>query len=481
MRLLGLRSTGLLAAVGCWVSAVAVTPPLPTYSVTVIPIPAAAASLMAGAVNASGQVTGSIGYAGQPAHVFLFSQGVLSDLGTLTYPGLAVAGAASGQSINTSGVIVGTFTEPVNQLWSFGFTYSNGTLSALLGSSGYTNCSATGINTAGLIVGGCSSPQSALAAFAAVYVNGVPQPVGPPGGAANAVNDYGQVAAFSSTAGFVYGDANATVTMIPALTTATPQQPAVPSAINNAGQVVGWQAVPAGFAAFLYLNGATQPLAAVPVSTVMSALSINDAGQVAGATMASAGATPTPFFLANGTLTNLNTLINPADPSKPFVTLTAANAINDSGWIAATGVDSRTGLTGAYLLVPATPLPVSAEVLAAATAVTGTAFTVAWTAQSANACTASGGSGSDGWKGSVAAGGGQQQVTESMAGSYDFTLQCTGVVGTVSSTAKVAVAAAVSPGLNGKGGSGALGLETLGALLALAALRVAAVRRRARR
>ena len=480
MRRPGLRSAGFLAAMGWCVSALALAPPLPTYALTDIPIPAGAASLTAGAINASGQVTGSIGFAGQPAHVFLFSQGVLSDLGTLSYPGLAVIGAASGQSINAGGEIVGTFTAPLNQLWSFGFTYSSGTLSALLGSSGYTNCTATGINTAGLIVGGCSNQQSAVAAFAAVYVDGAPQPVGPSGGSANAVNDYGQVAGFGTTAGFVYDDASTAVTMIPALTTATSMQPAVPSAINNAGQVVGWQAVSAGFAAFLYVNGATQPLTAVPVSSVMSALSVNNAGQVVGSTLASAAAKSAPFFLANGSLTNLNTLINAADPNKPFVTLTAANAINDSGWIAATGVDSRTGLTGAYLLLPLTPFPVSADVLAIATAATGATFTVAWTAQSATACTASGGSGSDGWKGNVAAGGGQQQITESKAGTYDFTLQCTGATGMVSSTAEVMVPAK-PPIPPHSGGGGALDLVTLGALLALGILRVAAVRRRLRR
>jgi hypothetical protein len=245
----------------------------------------------------------------------------------------------------------------------------------------------------------------------------------------------------------------------------------VPAAINHAGQVVGWQAVSAGFAAFLYVDGATLPLTAVPDSTVMSALSINNAGQIAGSTVATAAGAAMPFFLANGTLSNLNALVDAADPNKPFVTLTAANAINDRGWIAATGVDSRTAQTAGYLLIPVTPFPVSVAVLAAATAVTGTSFTIAWTAQSATACTASGGSGSDGWKGSATADGGQLQLTETAAGTYDFTLQCTGANGVASSTAKVTVAAAMTPGLKGSSGGGALGLDTLAALLALLGLR----------
>ncbi|HSY04920.1 MAG TPA: hypothetical protein VK803_03170 [Steroidobacteraceae bacterium] len=466
-----LRGAGALAVGGCCICASAAAPPLPSYMLTPIPIPAAAASVTATAINASGEVTGSIGFATQPAHVFLFSQGALSDLGTLTYPGLALPGAASGQSINASGVIVGTFMDPVNQLWSFGFTYSNGTLAPLLIASGYTNCTATGLDAAGLIIGGCTSPQSAVSAFAAIYVDGMPQAIGPAGGSANAVNDYGQVAAFGTSGGFIYDNVSAAVTAIPALAAAASMQPAVPAAINNAGQVVGWQAVSAGFAAFLYVDGATLPLTAVPDSTVMSALSINNAGQIAGSTVATAAGAAMPFFLANGTLSNLNALVDAADPNKPFVTLTAANAINDRGWIAATGVDSRTAQTAGYLLIPVTPFPVSVAVLAAATAVTGTSFTIAWTAQSATACTASGGSGSDGWKGSATADGGQLQLTETAAGTYDFTLQCTGANGVASSTAKVTVAAAMTPGLKGSSGGGALGLDTLAALLALLGLR----------
>jgi len=472
MHRLWMRAAGVVAVVGCCASASAVTPPLPSYRLTPIPIPASAASVTATAINASGALTGSIGFAVQPGHVFLFSQGALSDLGTLSYPGLALPGAASGQSINASGVIVGTFMDPVNQLWSFGFTYSNGTLAPLLLASGYSNCSATGINAAGLIVGGCANSQSAISAFAAIYVAGMPQAIGPAGGSANAVNDYGQVAAFGSGGAFVYDDVSGAVTAIPALAAAASMQPAVPAAINNAGEVVGWQAVSAGFAAFLYVHGATRSLSAIPASTVMSALSINNAGQIAGSTVATAGAAAMPFLLANGTLSNLNALVDATDPNKPFVTLTAANAINDLGWIAATGVDSRTAQTTSYLLIPVTPFPLSVALLAAASAVTGKSFTIAWTAQSATACTASGGSGSDGWQGSVVADGGQQQLTETAAGTYDFTLQCMGANGVASSTAKVTVAAAVTPGFKGSGG-GALELDTLAALLALLGLRFA--------
>jgi hypothetical protein len=49
---------------------------------------------------------------------------------------------------------------------------------------------------------------------------------------------------------------------------------------------------------------------------------------------------------------NLNSLISSSDPLAPYVTLDSATAINDQGWITATGQDSRTQVIHAYLLTP---------------------------------------------------------------------------------------------------------------------------------
>jgi probable HAF family extracellular repeat protein len=454
----------LLAALACCSAAAALTPPLPSYTLAVIAVPANATSVQANALNGNGQITGAIEFSGQPSHAFLYSQGVMTDLGTLSYPGTSLQGDASGQAINAAGLVAGTFEAPLNQLWSFGFTGQNASLTGLLGLTGFSNCTATGINTAGLTVGGCSGATGSPSAVAVVYSNGTPAQIGPGGGSASAVNDYGQVAAVSATSGFVYQ--NGVVTSIPPLaSTSSPVPAPSPTAINNAGEVVGWQAAATGFAPFLYVNGATQALPSVPVSSVSPTASINNAGQVVGYTVVNS--VTTPFFIGGGTTSNLNTLIIATDPNRPFVTLTSAIAINDKGWILANGLDSRTGLTGAYLLTPTTILPVSAAVLAAATAAVNTPFTVAWTDQSATSCTASGGSGGDGWKGSLPINGGQLAVTESAAGTYNFTLDCAGATGSVSSTQKVVVSAQTPSG-GGLHGGGSLELFTL-ALLALAA------------
>jgi hypothetical protein len=69
-------------------------------------------------------------------------------------------------------------------------------------------------------------------------------------------------------------------------------------------------------------------------------------------------------FIYNGaaTATDLNDMVLPSDPLKPYVTLQDAHGINDSGLIVANGVDSRTNMQHSYLLqVPlilSGPLPI---------------------------------------------------------------------------------------------------------------------------
>jgi len=463
MRGLIIQISGLVLALAASLCAYAAAPVLPAYSLTLIPEPPHASQLVPTAINSSGQVTGSIlWFPGQPAHAFIYSDGVLTDIGTLVYPGSNIIGGASGLSINDAGIVVGTVADPFALSWSFGFVYENGKMTGLQGATGFPNCTATAINDLQLIVGGCSSLASS---FAAIYTNNTPQPIGSAGGLATAVNAYGQVVVAGTTSGFVYD--NGVVTTIPAISGSSPMQVPKPLAINNAGQVVGTQAVTSGYLVFLYSSGATNALAGLAASPDHPFANINNAGQVVGYQFVSGTAPAQPFLSTKGTLTNVNALISPTDPLQRYVTIISAIAINDSGLIVATGVDSRTQATGAYLLSPVTPWPldVSVETNTGSGAETGTPFTVAWTDQSADTCMASGGSGSDGWGGSLATHGGQQQVTETAAGTYVFKVTCADAAGSVSSTATVMVVAKTTPGLQSGGGS--LDVLMLGALLLL--------------
>jgi len=461
----------LLALIG---DAFAAAPMPPSYGLTLIPVPSGASAVVPAAINASGAVTGALTFPpGIPSHVFLYSGATLTDLGSLPYPGSATYGTTVGQSINANGAIVGTVTDPgAPPMWSFGFLYSdNGVLGPLVNASGFVFCTATGVNSAGRITGGCSSPVAGQT-IAVDYVNGMATQVGSTGSTAapvagTAVNDSGQVVA-SGGAPFIA--LNDTTTAIPLLASSPAGTQSNPTAINNAAQVVGWQLSGKTYQSFFYVNGATSPLAGVPASVLQPGLALNNAGQVVGYTQAGSGAAVVPFFLANGTYSNLNALISNSDPNQRYVTLTNAYAINDSGTIVATGTDSRTpGLSNAYLLTPSTAFPVSVQLSSSVSSVEiGTPFTLAWTDQSAASCLASGGSGTDGWKGNVAINGGQLQVREVNPATYTFTLTCTDASShEVDSMAAVTVTSKPAPPPHSGGGSlGELLLAALG-LLAL--------------
>lgn len=446
-------------------------PALPAYGLTLIPVPNGATAVLPTAINASGAVTGALTFPpGIPSHVFIYSGGMLTDLGTLAYPGSATYGAAVGQAINSAGVIAGTVTDSGSPpMWSFGFVYdNNGVLSQLYNASGFVFCTATGVNTASLIVGGCTSPLASQT-IAVDYVNGMAQQLGSTGGTATpvagtAVNDSGQVTG-SGAAPFIALDT--TLTSIPLLAAAPAGTQSNPTAINNAGQIVGWQLSGKSYQGYFYVNGTTSALAGVPLSVLQPAIALNNAGQVVGFTQTSSTSAVVPFLLANGLYSNLNTLVSASDPNQRYVTLTSAYAISDAGWIVATGTDSRTpGVSNAYLLTPTTAFPVSVQLAASVTsAKVGSNFTLAWTDQSAASCVASGGSGSDGWKGNLGISGGQQQVRELTAAVYTFTLTCMDANShSVDATTSVTVTGQPPPPSGGGGALDELLLATLGAL-----------------
>jgi hypothetical protein len=120
-------------------------------------------------------------------------------------------------------------------------------------------------------------------------------------------------------------------------------------------------------------------------------------------------------------------------------------------------------------IVSTPPVPPSVNLTAGiSTATTGDAITLTWTTANASACMASGGSSSDGWPGSQNPNGSETTVHESVAGTYTYSIVCTGAAGTTSSTSSVKVTVnaptVTVSGSNGgtangggSGGGGALG------------------------
>jgi probable HAF family extracellular repeat protein len=121
----------------------------------------------------------------------------------------------------------------------------------------------------------------------------------------------------------------------------------VGTAINASGEVAGylWNCCYTAHA-FLYSSGIFADLGTLPGDIDSYAEGMNDAGQVTGNSDSSTASRA--FLYSNGVMVDLNSLINPG----LGITLTDAGAINNSGQIAATGIDAA-GRQEAFLLTPA--------------------------------------------------------------------------------------------------------------------------------
>ena len=260
-------------------------------------------------INNAGQITGYsyIQPGSFDGHAFLYSNGVMTDLGTL--PGTTFS---SGNGINDAGQIAGysysyTAIDPVTSVAvGHAFLYSNGVMTDL-GTLGGTNSEGFAISNAGQVTGGADTASGYSHAF--LYSNGV-------------LTDLGTLPGRTASVGY---------------------------AINNAGQITG-NAYGNAFDygdAFLYSNGVLTDLGALPLGYYSYGLAINNTGQIAGFSVGAAFSRA--FLYSNGVLTDLNSLI---DPNLHITTLYEATGINDLGQIVANSYDYSANGEHAYLLTP---------------------------------------------------------------------------------------------------------------------------------
>ena len=341
--IVGIVAVLVLAGIGNALGAV-------QYSMTVLgTLPGVSDSYALG-TNESGQVVGfawdiSSGY----RHGFLYSNGKMTDLGTL-------GGSQSyAYGINDSGQVVGGADSPTSSGYEHAFLYSNGTMADLGTFGGVVSC-ANGINASGQVAGYATTSSGNEHAF--LYSNGKMTDLGTlPGGSnsiANGINDNGQVVGSSDTSSsehaFLYS--NWTMADLGTLGGVV----SIANGINASGQVVGYATTSSGeMHAFLYSNGTMADLGMLPVPGVTGqtgesiANGINASGQVVGFSSGFAdGNGEHAFLYSNGTMTDLNDLIDPA--SNPGWIIADARAINDSGQIvgyAVNGMEEQ-----AYLLTP---------------------------------------------------------------------------------------------------------------------------------
>jgi len=174
---------------------------------------------------------------------------------------------------------------------------------------------------------------------------------------------------------------------------------------------------------------------------------------------------PSAFFF-NGTTRDLNALVRSSDPLKPYVTLTDARGINDSGLVIVNGTDSRDNSGHAYLMQLQL---IKVSIYTSASKVTaGSPVTLTWTTSPSPSigvsCVATGGSEGDGWTGDIALSG-TKTVTESAAGTYSYGVSCT--VGSQKQQADTSVVVVTSS----RSGGGAFDSLSLSFLLGMLALR----------
>ncbi len=243
-----------------------------------------------GGINDNGQITG-IG----DLHAFFYSNGVMHDVGTLNG-----GPRSAGQAINNKGQVVGYSWTPDNV--SHAFLYSNGSMQDL----GSNSITAYGINDSGQIVGQLNTnvPQHAF-----LYSNGVMQ-------------DLGTISGPNSIA----------------------------TGINNIGQIVGWTDIDnsQNTHAALWQDGSILDLGSLGGHSY--AMAINNNAEIVGNALTDRGTKA--FLYSDGVMEDLNNLIDPA----LNWSLTSAQSINDTGQIVGYGVEPF-GQQHAFLLTPITIVP----------------------------------------------------------------------------------------------------------------------------
>jgi hypothetical protein len=333
--------------------------------------------------------------------------------GTLT----AFPANFTGAGINSSGQVVGAATPPPGTCPNnspYGVTpciavWASGTLTVYPGYPGFPDFVGNfglSINSSGQIVGNWHATEIHDYTGPFLYSNGVFSNLGfpyPPGGAcpmlnpgstfgppnyAFAINDSGQIAG-ETTRWNVDQTGQCNEAFFYSQGTYTDIGPGAALALNATGQVVGALfSQPTLAHAFLYDptgGGPAQDLGTLPGGSSSYAYSINAVGLVVGASSTAplyfpldpyqldypvlssyeppSSSTGLTAFLYDGVMMDLNTFVSANDPLKPFVTLTDARGINDSGLVIVNGVDSRDKSNHAYLvqapLIQAAPGPLT--------------------------------------------------------------------------------------------------------------------------
>ncbi len=314
----------------------------PSYIVTDLGTFGTIQSAEAFEVNDAGQVVGRASN-----RAFLWQNNSKIDLGTLGGP------SAIAMALNEAGQIVGYSRLSTSSNTSHAVRWHNGAITDLTPDLAASDTSwATGINESGQIVGNINYTQAFL------WENGERRMLlGRLGGGssfASDINDDGVAVGSSLGRPIKWQD-----DVMTDLGLLDGDEDGGAAAINSVGQIVGssgrtdLETYESFYRAFLYSNGV---MTALPVpSTEVYAGDINDSGTVVGSMRAGGGVSNFHGWIyVDDVATNLNHLI----PQNSGLHIAYANAINNSGQIAATAFDAQ-GHYHAVLLTPGTAAPPS--------------------------------------------------------------------------------------------------------------------------
>jgi hypothetical protein len=412
------------------------------------------------AINSTGGVAGVItDYLGG-TYAASYVNGTVTNIGLLL-PDQEGAGMEFGEALGINDgdqVVGGALEQPL--LVNFAFIYSNGTATVLpqfppfTGLGPGSDAKAFGINNGGQVVGTMFNQEPIPATYDAfIYdsTTGALTDLGP--GSAIAINDRGQVLGSNAAGNCIFS--NGMVTPIPIQGVA----------INATGQVVGDKFFYSG--GIIDLNAlvsATDPLK--PFVTLSSAVGINDNLLIAVNGLDSRTHQPHAYLVqapwitispgpltfprqtigtvsAAQTLAVTNAGITPlaiddiaisgdfSQTNNCAASLAPSDACAVTVHFSPTASGTQTGnltvtTSGVPMIVPLTgtaPIQVTIS-SSAATTITGVPVILTWQASPGASCTATGGSASDGWTGTVPLAG-TRSVTESTAGTFPYGLTCT--------------------------------------------------------
>jgi probable HAF family extracellular repeat protein len=293
-------------------------------------------------LNSQGQVVGWSSYSfGSSPHAFLYSNGVLQDLGTLPLATQSVA-----HDFNTAGQVVG-------DSGGFPIIY-NGSMTKLFNAG----ATALGINDANQVVGNMTV---GFVSHAFLYGGGTVTDLnsqvggGSTGSMATGINGGGQVIGQSSGGAYLWTPTTPQGTTGTIVNLGSLLGSSISSAwgINDLGSAVGSFNNSQGNAhAFSYISGTVNDLGTLGGLT-STAYGINDAGQIVGTSVFVSGDSGRDhaFLYETGTMLDLNNLIV---PGSDFSLLNYAEAINDRGQIVGYGTTTAGDIHG-FLLNPNTP------------------------------------------------------------------------------------------------------------------------------